>query len=333
MEAKLSSEGREWRRRQALNLSREGWSQHKIAKAVGVDQSSVSRWLSAVAEEGEDALKRRPHPGAPSAMSAQDLERLKELLREDAQIYGFSGQIWTRARIAELIARKFDIVYSHAHISKLMRKIGFSLQKPRKRAYQRDEQAIAKWKEKEGPALKKKSKTEAVFFLDEMGVQLLPSVEKTYAPIGQTPILRAPLARKHISVIGALGLSGKLYTHGQPNAFNGETVLEFVKKLATRVSGPLTLVWDNAKIHKTKKLKEYLASEEGKTISIKYLPAYAPELNPIESVWHHIKNVQLKNVCCLNLDELKIKLFASSQRVRFNKRVIDGCIRQSHCYA
>ena len=163
-------------------------------------------------------------------------------------------------------------------------------------------------------------------------MSLQPSVSRTFAPIGETPILTTPLSKERVSVIGALSMDGRLFTHMYTGTLNGEGALDYIKSLLLKVKGHITLVWDNAPIHKTKVLKAFLLTEEGKRLTIKNLPAYAPELNPIETVWHHRKNVQLKNVCCHDVVELKREIFAACQRIRYNYNVLLGCIRQPGCY-
>jgi transposase len=158
MEETLSSQATDWRegrRLRALELKRKGWKQQDIADALGVTKGAVSQWMKRAKEEGVEGLRRKPPPGAPSRLKEEQRERLPELLDRGAEAYGFRGEVWTCARVAEVILKEFGVSYHPAHISRLLRASGLSLQKPVRRANQRDEGAIEHWKQERWPALKK----------------------------------------------------------------------------------------------------------------------------------------------------------------------------------
>jgi transposase len=158
MEKTLSSEATNWRegrRLRALELKERGWKQSQIAEALGVTEGAVSQWMKRAREEGAQALRHKPPPGAPSRLSDQQRARLPELLAQGAQAHGFRGEVWTCERVAVVIRREFGVSYHPAHVSRVVRALGLSLQKPMRRANQRDEQAIRHWKEQRWPELKK----------------------------------------------------------------------------------------------------------------------------------------------------------------------------------
>jgi transposase len=158
MEKTLSSEATNWRegrRLRAFELKERGWKQSEIAEALGVTEGAVSQWMKCAREEGAQALRHKPPPGAPSRLSDEQRARLPELLAQGAQAHGFRGEVWTCERVAELIHREFGVSYHPAHVSRVVRALGLSLQKPMRRANQRDEQAIRHWKEQRWPELKK----------------------------------------------------------------------------------------------------------------------------------------------------------------------------------
>jgi transposase len=144
------------RRFRALDLHEQGWLQGEIAEALGVTQSCVSQWLSRARREGPDALRNHLPPGPTPRLTDEQRARLPTLLARGAEAFGFAGEVWTTARIADVIRREFGVDYHRAHISKLLRAIGWSLQKPARRAIQRDEQAIERWRRDRWPDLKKK---------------------------------------------------------------------------------------------------------------------------------------------------------------------------------
>jgi transposase len=160
MEKTSSSQATDWRegrRLRAFELKKRGWTQRDIADALGVTEGAVSQWMKRAREEGGvEGLRRKPPPGAPPRLSeGQRTKALPELLTRGAEAYGFRGEVWTCARVAEVIRREFGVSYHPAHVSRLIRASGLSLQKPVRRADQRDEEAIERWREQRWPRLKK----------------------------------------------------------------------------------------------------------------------------------------------------------------------------------
>jgi transposase len=158
MEKTLSSQARNWRegrRLRAFELKEQGWKQTDIANALGVTEGAVSQWMKRAQEEGVEGLRHKPPPGATPRLSDQERARLPEILEQGASAHGFRGEVWTCERVAIVIRREFGVSYHPAHVSRIVRGLGFSLQKPARRADQRDEEAIDNWKEKKWPSLKK----------------------------------------------------------------------------------------------------------------------------------------------------------------------------------
>ena len=146
---------REYRRLCAWNMYQRGFWQKDIAEALGVTEGAVSQWISKAKREGVEALRSKPHNRKPSRLSEAQRDRLVRMLAKGAEAYGFRGGVWTQARIADVIRRTFGVTYHPSHISKLLRACGWSQQTPRKRASQRDEDAIKRWAEETWLALKK----------------------------------------------------------------------------------------------------------------------------------------------------------------------------------
>jgi transposase len=147
---------REGRRFRAWELHQHGWKQHKIAEALGVTQGAISQWLKRARDGGVQALRARFSPGAPSRLSPDQLAQLPALLARGAPAFGFLGDIWTRARVADVIKREFGVSYHPDHVGRLLKAVGWTVQKPSERASQRDEQEIAAWREQKWPEIKKK---------------------------------------------------------------------------------------------------------------------------------------------------------------------------------
>jgi transposase len=146
---------KEARRLQAWRLKQKGWSQRQIAEALGVSEGAVSQWITRARDRGPDALRHRPPPGARRRLTAEQLARLPTLLHQGPEAYGFRGAVWTRSRIAVVIRVAFGISYHPAHVSRVCKAIRWSPQKPARRARQRNEAAIARWRDETWPAIKK----------------------------------------------------------------------------------------------------------------------------------------------------------------------------------
>lgn len=133
-----------------------GWKQKDIAEALGVTKGAVSQWIKAGKEDGEAALKDRPKPGAPRRLSTEDRQRIPTLLERGAESFGFRGDLWTCSRVAAVIERELGVRYHPAHVSRILDELNWTPQKPIRRAKQRREAEIQRWKEERWPQLKKR---------------------------------------------------------------------------------------------------------------------------------------------------------------------------------
>ena len=168
---------------------------------------------------------------------------------------------------------------------------------------------------------------QSIFFIDESGFYPLPSVVRTYAPVGQTPILREWYTREHLSAISAISPEGKLYFQRQDDAMDSSDVLAFLEHLLREVPGRMVLIWDGAPIHRSHVIREFLANGAAQRIHLERLPAYAPELNPGEGLWQQLKGVELRNLCCFNIPHLRGELRDAVKRVRRKPHLIQSFFR------
>lgn len=177
----------------------------------------------------------------------------------------------------------------------------------------------------------KKAETEGrtIVWVDEAGFYLLPGRVRTYAPRGQTPVLRVPLTRDHLSAISGITPKGKLLQMVQEEAFHGEDVVRFLRHLLRHLPGTLLVIWDGSPIHRNQAVKQFLAEDATGRVHLEQLPGYAPDLNADEGIWHYVKHVELRNVCCRDLTHLKRELHLAIARLRHKRTVIQGCIHQA----
>jgi transposase len=145
----------EARRQRAMQWLDRGLSLHEVGRRVGASPSSVRRWRDARSEQGDEGLKVRSAPGRPPKLQAADKAKLIKLLLRGAPKHGFTTDVWTTSRIAELICTHFGVRYHNDHVGRLLRALGWSHQKPERRAVERDEEAIARWKKETWPRVKK----------------------------------------------------------------------------------------------------------------------------------------------------------------------------------
>ena len=142
-----------------MELHEQGWAGSRIAEALGVSQGAVSQWLKAARAGGRQALRRRPRGAKAPKLSAEQRAQLPALLAQGAESYGFIGEVWTTARVAEVIRREFGVRHHPAHVSRILKAIGWTVQKPIQRARPRNEAAITAWREERQPSLQVKPRT------------------------------------------------------------------------------------------------------------------------------------------------------------------------------
>lgn len=322
-----STKWKEERRFRAWELEQEHWKQRTIAKAFGVSEAAVSQWIGTAEQYGPEALRAKPHPGAPSRLTRDQLWLIPDLLSHGAEAYGFRGEVWTCPRIAKVIEFEFGVSYDPSHVSRLLKQLDWTPQKPVTHAAQRNEALIQQWRTEVWPALKEKAQDErrTLVLSDESGFYLLPGVVKTYAPKGQPPQLRVFETRDHLSVMSGITLEGELFSLIRSHSLTGCESVAFLKHLQHQLGTKLLVIWDGSPIHRSREVKQFLSDGAAREIHLEALPPYAPDLNPDEGVWQHLKHVELRNVCCTDLDDLHHELYLAIQRLRNKPALIRAC--------
>jgi transposase len=162
-------------------------------------------------------------------------------------------------------------------------------------------------------------------FIDEAGFYLLPAIAKTYAPCGETPVLRVPCTYDHLSVMSGVTLQGQLFTLVRTEALTGLESVQFLKHIQYQVGVKLLAIWDGSPIHRSAAVKSFLADGGTATIHLEQLPPYAPDLNPDEGVWHLLKDVELRNLCCSDLVHLQYEFGLAIRRLRRQPHLLRTC--------
>jgi DDE superfamily endonuclease len=159
-------------------------------------------------------------------------------------------------------------------------------------------------------------------WVDESGFYLLPARVRTYAPRGQTPVLRVPLTRDHLSVISAITPAGQLFLHVRERALRGPDVVRFLRHLLDCLPGKLLVLWDGSPIHRARVVQAFLTAGAAARLRLEHLPAYAPDTNPDEGIWNLLKRGELKNRCCRDLSHLRTELRRAVLRLRHKPHLV-----------
>jgi transposase len=298
----------ERRRQQAVQAVANGQPRRTVAEVLGIHVKTVSRWVRAARQPG--GLDAQPHPGPTPGLDDSDLARLETLLLQGAKAHGWHNELWTAARVARLIEREFGLDYHPEHVRKILkRRLGWSSQKPRRMARERNDKEVARWVGDEFPRIVREAWQRSAYlvFLDESGFFLTPTVRRTFAPRGRTPVLRAWDRRDRYSAISCITISPRarrpgLYFDLLDHNACGEDTVAFLARLHRRL-GRLTVIWDRNQIHsRSKAVRAWLADHP--EVVAEDFPGYVPDLNPDEGVWGWTKYGRLANLAAHNQQEL-----------------------------
>jgi transposase len=158
MKKMQSNSKTEQRRLQAIALLEQGWSGLEVARHFGVTAAAVSQWKTAYQRHGPDAMKSTPHTGRPAKLTADQWKHLEKLLLQGPEKQGYTNALWTLSRVAAVIKKHFGIGYDLSGVWHILVRMGWSCQKPERRARERDEEAIAAWQKNDWPRIKKRPK-------------------------------------------------------------------------------------------------------------------------------------------------------------------------------
>lgn len=288
---KLSHSQSEYIRIQSVKQVRiEKKSPEEVIKTFGLHRTNIYKWLRCYDAFGFEGLKSSKSAGPAPKLANKQLQQLSKLLLKNPLQLKFDYALWTSDMIVELIERKFSVTYSKVQVGRLMKKVGLSRQRPLERAVQQDPQKVKQWLEKQYPAIKQEARKEKreIYFSDEAGFHATAQYGTTWAPKGETPIIKTSGKREKVNVISAINNQGKLRFMLYENSFTSAVFIDFLKRLMHKQELPVSLIVDGHTSHFTAAVKEYVASTNGK-LKIYQLPAYSPELNPDELVWNNAK--------------------------------------------
>ena len=311
-------------RLQAGALFAAGRSQAQVARELDIAHQVVGRWHARWRTNGLEGLRSLGPTGPAPRLSDQQLAAVTQALQHGARAAGFATDGWTLDRVSSLIAQLTGVTYHPGHVWRILHdRLGWRLQRPARRARERDEQAIQRWVASDWPRIRQNARKRkaAIVFWDESGVSLLPQIRRTWAPRGCTAIVRHHATWQRESMAAALcyGSSGggvQLAFHNQDRAYDTNTLIGARTRLRDVLGGQkATLLWDGLPAHRSHAMRAWLRAQRHWLV-VERLPAYAPELIPVEGLGANVKGVDLANLAGDTLQEVTAAAQRGIDRIR-----------------
>ena len=326
----LTQKDQEQARLQAARLLESGMKPDQVAIAMGRSRSWAFAVAQAVRDGGVESLVAVPRPEGKKKLDRRRREALAAMIEDQTpEDWGFGEALWTREIVADLIFKVWGVELSAPTVGKVLRDLGFSPQRPLRRAFEQDPEAVARWEKEEFPAIRQRAKEEGadLYFGDEAHVRSDYHSGTTWAPVGRTPVVKTTGSRKSVSMLSAINMRGRISFDVRQGGVDSEVFIEFCKKLmADAGEKKVFLIIDNASYHGSKKTREFADKMDGK-LTFFYLPTYAPELNPDELVWKNVKHDNLGKASIRNFYELHSRATAALQNLRDTPELIKAIFR------
>ena len=330
---KISSEAMEQIRIRAVKRVQQGESPETVIATLGFSRACIYNWLARYRVGGWHALKSGKQSGRPKKLSGNQIAWLYQTISDKNPIQlKFSFALWTRKMITRLIRNEFNLKLSESSVGRLLHQMGFSCQKPLYRAYQQDPEAVEHWKKTVFPQIKKRAKKlgAAIYFEDESGIRSDFHAGTTWAPKGETPVIKVTGARFSTNMIAAIGTRGHLRFMVHKGAVTADVICNFLNRLMHNEQDPVFLIWDGHPTHRSKKVRECIESYGGK-LEIYFLPSYSPELNPTEQVWRSVKNHGVGRKSVFGPDQLKSAVIGYLRRLQKIPKIVRAFFTHPEC--
>jgi transposase len=330
---KLSPRTLEEIRTRAVQRVQEGESPEVVIRTLGFSRACIYNWLARYRAGGWHALKTGHRTGRPKKLTGSQIAWIyKTVVNKDPLQMKFQFALWTRGMIAVAIKKRLGIRLSESSVGRLLRQLGLTFQKPLYRAYQQNPEAVAEWKEKVFPEIKKRAKRvgATIYFEDESGIRSDFHSGKTWAPRGQTPVIEVTGARFSLNMVAAISTRGQIRFMVVNGSVTSEKICDFLKRLMHNAEKPIFLIWDGHPTHRSKKVREYISSFDGK-LEVFFLPSYSPELNPIEQVWNNVKDHGIGRKKIFGPNQLKLAVVGRLRRLQKIPAIVRSFFRHPDC--
>lgn len=321
-------------RRSVVQAVRGGMSQTRAAVVFGASLRAVSKWMALDRAGGLRALKpkRRGRRAGEGRLNRAQSARIRQLIIDSLpDQLKLSFYLWTRAAVVALIEREYGIAVSLTTVGRYLSGWGMSPQKPVRRAYERNDAAIARWLRTDYPTIARDAKREqaAIYWGDEMGLRSDHVAGTSYAPLGQTPIIRATGQRFGCNMISAITNRGQLAFMVFQGKFDARLFIRFMQRLLKQVTGKLYLIVDGHPVHRSGDAREFVSANAARLRLIR-LPGYCPELNPDELLNQDVKTNGLGKSRPSNRAELMAGVRSHLRRRQRQPQVIRNLFQEKH---
>jgi transposase len=322
----LPRKAKEQLRVAAVKRVEAGESPEFVAAGLGINRRTIYRWIQAFHYGGEPALKAKPIAGAPPKLEAKQMAKLARIVRTKNPLQlNFEFALWTLAMIRELIRRDFAVSLSE------VRRLGLSPQRPLYRAWQQDPALVERWRAEEYPKIAARAKREGalIFFADESGIRSDHHAGTTWSPVGETPVVKATGARYGLNMLSAVNARGHFRFMTVEGRVNAGVFREFLARLITRMDRKIFLIVDGHPAHKAKLVSRFV-EDNAAAIELFFLPPYAPELNPDELAWGHIKT-RIAKTTTQSKEQLKAAVERVMRRLQKMPEIVAGFFHAPTC--
>ena len=295
-----------------------------VMDSMGLCRTTIYPWLRTFDDAGWEGLAERIAAGPTPKLSEFQRQRVKRwIVGKDPRQYGFEFGLWTRHIVAELISQKMRVSLCLTAVGKLLAQLEITPQKPLRRAYERDPAAVQAWVDQVYPGLRRKARRQgaSIFFLDEAGFDSEPRLGRTYGLKGQTPVVTTTGQRQKVNVISAVTASGAFWCQIYTERLNAQLFVQFVRQFMHGRSGQVYLVVDGHPAHKANIVKNLVKEMQGK-LGLYFLPPYAPDLNPDEFVWAHMKTNGLSKKPLRKNESLKERVEGDLAAIKGNRQLV-----------
>jgi|SRR5215469_2223258 len=312
-------------RLRAVEAVERGVPQIQVARAYGVDRSTLYRWLVNYDHEGVDGLYRSEGSGRPKLLEELTEVELRNIVLTSALSYGFESDLWTVGRLHRVITDRFCVQISKLTIWRRLIDAGLTYQKPEREYYEANEEVRKHWRRYVIPKIKRciLENRAVLYFQDEANVSLTAFLGKTWSPCGHTPKATVTGLRGGISAMSSISNRGFLVFRLYEKRIASAEVIEFLNQmLIHHPRRHLVVVMDQATPHTSQLTRKFIEGQ--KRLHVFYLPPYSPNWNPDEKVWNHLKCQELKSHQAKTKKELKKLTQDKLQAMASNPSLLRG---------